>query len=147
MNPLPKKDGLTLVELLIVIAIIGLLASIFTINISKWRARTRDSQRVADIKTVQQGLAFYFFRSEYHGSYPIEEIYIIGNDNLSVELLSTGAISTIPIDPINEGNYRYHYCSLQACTGESDGTSYILTYYLETGAISGQSQGQNTVGP
>ena len=143
-----KKDGFTLVELLIVIAIIGLLSSMLAINIGKWRARARDSQRAADIKTVQQGLAFYFFRSDNAGSYPIGDVDITGSDSVSQELRANGAMSAIPVDPMSEGNYVYHYCSLVACTGESDdGISYILTFYLETGAIPGRSQGQNSATP
>ena len=136
-----KKNGLTLVELLIVITIIGLLASILTINVGRLRARTRDSQRVADVKTVQQGLAFYFFRSENAGSYPIGDVDITGSDSVSQELRANGAMSAIPIDPLNDGDYVYHYCSLAACTGEaSDGISYYIEYYLETSAIQGKNQ-------
>lgn len=150
-----SKIGLTLVELLIVITIIGLLSSVFGINIGKWRARTRDSQRVSDIRTVQQGLAFYFYRSDYSGAYPIDDVYITGSDALSSELLINGAMSTVPIDPLNQGNYKYYYCSLMTnCsalggsgTNSPDGISYILMYYLETGAITGKNKGQNFATP
>lgn len=141
------RQGLTLVELLIVITIIALLISVFTINVGKWRARSRDSQRVADIKTFQQGLATYFYRSEYSGFYPAADVYITGSDSVSSELINTNSMSTVPVDPLNEGNYRYHYCSLQTCTGESDGVIYYIEYWLETSAISGKSQGQNFVMP
>ncbi len=142
-----SKIGLTLVELLIVITIIGLLASVFGINVNKWRARARDSQRVADIRTIQQGLAFYFFRSDYSGSYPAYDIYITGLDDLSQDLKANGAMSTIPVDPVNEGNFRYHYCSLQTCTTQPDGVTYYLEYWLETNAVSGKNQGQNSAEP
>ncbi len=153
-----KQKGLTLVELLIVITIIGLLAGVFGINVSKFRARARDSQRAADIRSIQQGLAFYFYRSDNQGAYPssggAEDTYITGTDPLSSELRANGAMSTIPVDPINSDNYRYYYCSLQTnCsawapgTGQPDGTSYILIYYLETGAIAGKVQGRNIATP
>lgn len=153
-----SKRGFTLIELLIVITIIALLASFLVINISKWRARTRDSQRTADIRTFQQGLAFYFYRSEYSGFYPTapcNDVYITGSDCLSNELRGSGAMSTIPVDPINQDNYRYYYCSKEsncsalggAGTGEEDGRSYLLMFYLETGSVAGKVQGQNFVGP
>ncbi len=152
------KRGFTLTELLIVITIIALLSSIIVVNVAKWRARTRDSQRAADIRTIQQGLAFYFYRSEYSGFYPTapcDDVYITGSDCLSNELRNSGAISTIPVDPTNDGNYRYYYCSKEsACsalggagTGEEDGRSYILMFYLETAGVAGKIQGQNLVGP
>lgn len=145
------KKGLTLVELLIVITIIGLLASVFAINVGKFRSRTRDSQRVADIRSIAQTLAFYFYRSEHLGSYPIGDVYITGSDSISTSLINSGAISIIPVDPLNEEDYRYYYCSLEnncsvlggSGTDESDGDSYILMYYLETSAIAGKNQGQN----
>jgi len=152
MKTKQSKAGFTLVELLIVITIIALLATVFGINVGKWRAKARDSQRVADIRTIQQGLAFYFFRSDYSGSYPVYDIYITGSkvlpqDFLTQDLQDNGAMSTVPADPINEGNYRYHYCSLQSCTSQADGVIYYLEYWLEAGAIPGKRQGQNFAGP
>lgn len=138
-----KKTGLTLVELLIVITIIGLLASIFAINVSKYRSRTRDSQRVADIRIIQQALAMY--QDDSGGSYPICDCDINGlTDCLSAALSNIGVAAVLPVDPLNSGNYVYHYCSLATCTGESsDGDSYYIKYYLETNSIQGKSQGQN----
>ena len=141
------KQGLTLIELLIVITIIGLLAGVFGINVSKWRARARDSQRVSDIRTIQQGLAFYFYRGEYTGSYPNYDVFITGGDSFSLDLKSIGAMSTVPIDPTNSGNYKYHYCSLQTCTGEADGNIYYIEYWLETSGVSGRIKGQNFARP
>lgn len=143
-----KQKGLTLVELLIVITIIGLLASVFGVNVSKFRARTRDSQRVADIRSIQQGLAFYFYRSDNSGAYPIDDVYITGSDTLSQELHTNGAMPVAPVDPTNSGDFRYYYCSKQincsalggSGTGQPDGISYIIRYYLETGAIAGKNK-------
>jgi len=150
-----NKSGLTLIELLIVITIIGLLAGVFVFNVSSWRARTRDSQRMADVRTIQQGLAMFFYESESSGNYPINDIYITGSDSLSAVLKSNNAMTAIPVDPINEGDYRYYYCSKETnCsalgaigTGDPDGVSYILIYYLETNAISGRNQGRNIAIP
>jgi len=153
------RQGFTLIELLVVIAIIGLLAGIVGISIGRWRAKARDSQRLSDIRAIQKGLAFYFYRSEHSGAYPVnppgDDIYITGTDVFSQELLENGAMTIVPVDPKNDGDYRYYYCSkMIGCsasgvggTGQSDGVSYILMYYLETGAVAGQNEGQNTVGP
>jgi len=139
-------QGLTLVELLIVIAIIGILAGAFGIGVSKWRAKSRDSQRITDIRALQQGLAFYYYHSEDSGDYPIADVYITGSDSVSTELINSGAISIIPTDPLNTGNYQYHYCSLESCTGETDGSSYHIEYWMETGSA-GKIQGQNFATP
>lgn len=150
-----SKKGLTLVELLIVIVIIGLLATAFGVGVSKWRARTRDSQRTSDIRTIQQGLAFYFHRSEQSGFYPLCNTYINGStDCLSDALKSAGVTSVIPSDPLSD-TYDYYYCSYEfdgSCsfssgTGETDGTSYILKFYLETSNVPGKAREWNIVTP
>lgn len=151
-----SKTGLTLIELLIVITIIGLLAAAFGINVSKWRARARDSQRVSDIRTIQQGLAFYYLRSDYSGAYPAYAGYITGSDSLSQELINANAMSAVPSDPLSA--YGYYYCSYEldgncpgspipAGTNQPDGTTYTLIFYLETGNVPDRVQGWNTATP
>ncbi len=110
---------------------------------------------LSDIRTIQKGLAFYFFRSEHSGAYPDLDVYITGSDALSTALNNYGSMPTVPADSKNEGDYRYYYCSKTsncsalggAGTGYDDGVSYILMYYLETSSSSGQAKGQNFAGP
>lgn len=148
-----SKKGLTLVELLIVITIIGLLASVFAINVSKWRAKSRDSQRAADIRTIQHALAMY--QEGSGGSYPICDCNIDGSsDCLSAALNSAGVTSVVPVDPLS-GTNDYYFCSYELdanCTSSDgtdypDGTSYILKFYLETSGVPGKVQGWNIVTP
>jgi len=62
-----KKNGFTLVELLVSIAILGILAAIATVVYSGVTAKARDSQRMRDLQTIAQALELY--RSDFH-SYP-----------------------------------------------------------------------------
>ena len=57
-----KRKGFTLIEMLVVIALIGILAGVVisVINIPKTQARSRDSKRVGDIKRIQAALELYF---------------------------------------------------------------------------------------
>ncbi len=55
-----KNKGFTLVELLVVIAVIGILATLAVIALQQARSRTRDSKRVADIKQIQTTLELFF---------------------------------------------------------------------------------------
>ncbi|MCX6813628.1 MAG: prepilin-type N-terminal cleavage/methylation domain-containing protein, partial [Candidatus Azambacteria bacterium] len=48
-----KQGGFTLLELLVVISIIGLLASILVVNLTSARRRARDVKRVADVRNLQ----------------------------------------------------------------------------------------------
>jgi len=54
------KKGFTLVELLVVVAIIGILAAIGIVAITGARVRARDAKRVADIKSLQSALELYY---------------------------------------------------------------------------------------
>jgi type II secretory pathway pseudopilin PulG len=48
------------VELLVVVAIIGILATIITVNYSGAQVKSRDTRRIADIETVQSALEMYY---------------------------------------------------------------------------------------
>lgn len=118
------KKGFTLVELLIVVAIIGVLATLLMSNFIGVRQRARDAQRKADLRQMQSALEFY--RSDL-GTYP-------------VSLSSCGSIfqggspantymQKLPCDPLgassyNAGSYRY----------TSGGNTYTLGACLENTA-------------
>ena len=59
--------GFTLVELLVVISIIGILASIGLVAFNSAQARSRDVQRKSDLKQISSALELYY--SDY-GQYP-----------------------------------------------------------------------------
>src|SRR5690348_7093470 len=61
------QKGFTLVELLIVIAIIGILSTLLMTNFIGVRQRARDAQRKADVRQIQSALELY--RAD-NGSYP-----------------------------------------------------------------------------
>jgi prepilin-type N-terminal cleavage/methylation domain-containing protein len=54
-----NKRGFTLVELMVVVAIISILASIVLISLASARGKTLDSRRVSDIKEIQTSLEEY----------------------------------------------------------------------------------------
>ncbi len=47
------QRGFTLVELLVVIAVIGILVSIVFLGLSEARAKSRDKARVSDLKQLE----------------------------------------------------------------------------------------------
>lgn len=137
VNRLEFRAGFTLVEMLLVVSIIGLLASLILVQVSQARARARDAEREEEIKTLQNAFALFAVSNKI---YPIYTGPLTGSDPVSLALINADALSQVPLDPFNQGVYRYQYTS-------TDGSSYLLTYYLETDTILGKSAGMQTAGP
>lgn len=62
-----NQKGFTLIELMIVIAIIGILAAIAIPQFNKYRARSFNTQAISDVKNVKNEAGGYY--SEYD-NYP-----------------------------------------------------------------------------
>ena len=63
----PRRNGFTLVELMVVIVIIGLLATIVVINVLPSGDKARVTKAKADIQTIEGALQLYQLQM---GSYP-----------------------------------------------------------------------------
>ncbi len=131
------KRGFTIIELLIVMAIIGMLASIMLVTFSTLQAKSRDTRRVEDVRELQKALGMYYIESN---QFPISAspINIIGTDPVSTVLINNGVISGISGDPVSP-TYDYTYQT-------SGPGNYTITFCLETDSIPKYVQGcTNTI--
>lgn len=118
-----NQKGFTLIEVLIVVGIIGLLASVVLSGLGSVRSRGRDARRAADLRQVQQGLELYYTRFQ---EYPPEGDW----DELRGELKAANiGITNISNDPLCGGNGsscddNYEYFS-------TNGEEYVLQALLE----------------
>lgn len=86
-----NKKGFTIIELLIVIAIIGLLATISMVALNGARLKGRDAKRVGDIRQVQTALELYF---NDQNSYPLAATAITLGDAAYKVLCDGGFVAT-----------------------------------------------------
>jgi prepilin-type N-terminal cleavage/methylation domain-containing protein len=114
-NQLKKNRAFTLIELVVVLAIMGILTSIVLASTSGAHANARDERRIADLKEIQIDLAQYY---EFHGNYPA------ALSDLSSFVL--GGAGGIPTDPLS--NQSYFYAPI---TGGGINASYCIGAELE----------------
>lgn len=108
--------GFTLLEVLVVVAIIGILISIGTASFTSAQKKARDGRRQGDLKSIQT--AFEQYNADNNGNYP-------ATCSVDVTYLPAG----LPKDPKTGANY----------TSSCSATSYCFCGLLEGTATGGNS--------
>ncbi|MFZ5391071.1 MAG: type II secretion system protein [Patescibacteria group bacterium] len=106
-------SGFTFIELLVVISIIVLLATIGVIAADKVRRQTIDAQRLVDMEKIESALELYY---DKNGRYPDTAGNGCGGWNVGNQTLQfmqgslTGVLDDPPEDPLKTGTcYGYRY--------------------------------------
>lgn len=143
------QAGFTIIELLIVIAIIGILALLVLNNFQGAQAKARDTQRRTDINNVHGKLEEFY---NENGGYPNEDLTITllpGMDAGSLAdadgaamamSFSTGAAAASSVGNTNEYQYAGFNCTAAVSTPLATPATcakYVLRTYIERPA-SGQ---------
>lgn len=113
------KKAFTILELLIVIAVIGLLASVVLVELPGATKKARDVRRLQDVAQILTALKIYHANT---GTYPVRTADSCcdgwdqgpcGNDKTFIaDLVSSGVASVVPVDPkggSGTGCYGYNY--------------------------------------
>ena len=117
-----KKNGFTLIDLLVVISIIGVLISVSFVGFAQARKASRDSKRRADLEQIRSALEIYRNDCKTYPSFLAQ-----GGTLMGAETLCQGNVymQQIPQDPLGSG-YNYSY-------NRTGPNSYVLCSFLETG--------------
>lgn len=125
-----ERKGFTLIEILIVVAIIAILASIVLVGLGPTQQSGRDARRLSDLHEVQNGLELYYNSCGY---YPGTDIvspcqgYANSKGYEALKGILTGfttlGITTVPDDPT--AGHQYYYSTVPG------GASYVLGADLE----------------
>lgn len=143
-----KKNnaGFSLIELLVFVAIVGLLATLSIASLESARQKARDVKRTADIRQFMTVLDIYF--NDFN-TYPVEQtLIVLGDVNHScfdedgfVAICDDGGkiyIGNVPSNPTPKGS-DYTYKS-------TNGDTYELTFMLERG-VGDITEGYHLVTP
>lgn len=133
------QRGFTIIELLIVIAIIAILAGLVLNNFQGAQAKARDTQRVTDINNIHSKLEEYY---NEQGGYPgtvgqanattifpgidVESVVDPDGDEIEDSIVANEAAATAA--PSNDTEYLY-IAWPTGCT--DDCTGYLLKSFIE----------------
>jgi len=89
-----NQKGVSLVELLIVIAILGILIGVAIVSVADVRAKSRDAQRRLDLKQIQLALEKY---ANYYGTYQVAGTGAAGYGDGYIGLANQGSYTSITV--------------------------------------------------
>ena len=154
-----KRHGFTIVELLIVIVVIAILATITIVAYNGIQQRARTSSRLSAIRSIQKGLEAYRAINGYYpprvaigtnqptGFSPVYgngyEYSVTTDDSWMQNLRSAGIVTTKVFDPINDNDHYFVYISYKDGVGSCREPVYMLmSYGWEGGTASMPSDAQ-----
>lgn len=139
-----RLEAFTLIELMVVVAIIGLLGTLAAVGLTSARTKARDNKRVADIKQLQKALEVSYVAPN---GYPISASAITLGAAATKVLCNIGGVPTfqattagcgtihmnpVPYDPTSAQNYTYKsYTSAGVGCASAPCASYCIQASLE----------------
>jgi len=87
---LRNKKGFTLIELMIVVAIIGILAAIAIPNFLKFQAKSKQSEAKTNLKGIYTAETGYFGEMNTYGDFQTVNWEPVGNSRYRFSLVTSG---------------------------------------------------------
>ena len=120
-----KSNGFSLIELLVAIAIMGILSSVILVSLGGARDKARDATRLNDMKQIEKALYLFF---SYNDHYPNSDNGVsnsgefIGDDDGPIEMALAPYFTKMPIDPKHDGITYYYSYDPTHCSDEIPGS-------------------------
>jgi prepilin-type N-terminal cleavage/methylation domain-containing protein len=135
-----ERKGFTLIEILIVVAIIAILASVVLVGLGPTQQAGRDARRISDLHEVQNGLELFYNKCGYYpgtgtgGACGSAQVAggtdVAAYTSMSTALTALGVgVSSVPNDPSNAAPHQYSFA-----TDGASATVYVLGAVLENPA-------------
>ena len=136
--------GFTLTEVIVIVAVLGILATITAVGFSKYQADARDARRISSITAISEALEKYH---EIHGEYPSCTALQQAGVTVASEVIDIQASALVaPGSPDNETNslkcnalsygsddfFEYEGDGSSDCTTGESCLSYTLKYKSES---------------
>src|SRR5580698_9414163 len=108
-----ERKGFTLIEILIVVAIIAILASIVLVGLGPTQQSGRDARRLSDLHEAQNALELYYGKCGYYpgpsaASGCAAWSPVVSYSAMSAVITTSGiGVSTMPDDPTSGKHYLY----------------------------------------
>lgn len=122
MSQIPKNtNGFSFVEMIIVVAIVSMLATLVIVSVQSARISARDSRRISDINEIRSALSLYYSKyNQYPTAITPGQAFTVN----SVIYLETVPHNPTPYTDNGCPNKDYDYAQT------SGGLSYTLTFCL-----------------
>lgn len=119
------RRAFTMIELMVVVAIIGLMASVVLALLTGVQKDARDKRRIDDLTQIQKALELYYTDHQY---YPKESAGANGDvsTNITFMTMMQTYLKGIPRDPtgLADPTFYYYYDGKANCGG----TDYALVF-------------------
>ena len=143
------RKGFTLLEILIVVAVFGLLATLAVLSLNSARASLRDAQRLSDVSVLRAGLSQYWLET---AAYPTSEGVDLGASGTNTDIFSSNGfisredtnnatvyLQRVPVGPKAGEYYRYRGgpggFSIRFVTDTKTDLGLANVYYAHTSGI------------
>ena len=138
------RKGFTLIEILIVVAIIAILASVVIVGLGPTQQAGRDARRLADLHEIQNAIELYYNKCGFYPggavsgaacatALPAADAFPAGNAQTSVygavakEIIGAAlGVNNMPQDPASGKSYMYRV------NPAASPTTYIIAANLES---------------